>query len=824
LLKVPLHALTKSHDREDGQIILVSALTAIPGPIGGVVGWRIALRLQVSGGQLTGILPDGRRAAVERAADEDMPFGQHGTVVGVVVEDPELAPVPETAIDVNASLFDGRTGELMEPNCQVPIMLCDEEARLPAAAPDCELRYRWLNGDGMPSDARAPMLTALRRSWLTAAEPSVSDACAEVERQVNEGYPPFVLGLQRLLQAACLSPFRAGPIQWHCPQHRRPRLAYYLDPTVRRPAPARSRGNEMLLEWRCSCGAATGRSRAAGLCERCNSRILEHARDISAIPIRALPLPVPVLHPWRAPATAALLGFTCSELRAILQSFPQAYVFQLCETAAAAPFALCEQRITDSTHVDVQEELGEGLTMLRGLVDDASRADQQSPLLDALWLRFVPIFPEIHRLIGCPPGSDSTLSPLLLARYRRLRLAIHQVIRLWPEHPEGLRTAAWHSLQTAADAIFGGLDGNRAIEDGTLRALFSFTWPTVFPSSLTHTIPGQYRQSRHHGSSAVAPSVNPFGRIADVDRDTPGDVIPSTRDMLLKGERSLELKAPGRCLDVASEMAWHERWAYDHLLNNHLTQLAAIADAATYLDIPEAVWAEWHWPPQANRRLLGRLILRTMWHLLACTSTSPAALRRIIAGAKRLELPADERTAAGLLDARLQLCFPEQDVGTQMLRYCVARVLSGWTSCKRDVKTPLGALWNSRAQGDRVLPAAGSALWQLLPAFGALCDPVRWLATAQQQPPESELVRAYLRLEVEPVPDAWWDTEPDVDRQSAPMGQPSPTPSASAPPSAGSVLPPISATIPAGAGASIYTGSVIDWIHSALHPEAKEPS
>jgi hypothetical protein len=808
----------------DVGLVESATLTAIPGAVGGVAGWRMALRLRIPGRRLTGILPDGRRAVVEYAADADLPFDRHGAVMAVVVEDPELAPVPEAAIDLEGTHFDGKTGDLMDPDCRVSVLLCEEEMSRPAAPPDSELRYRWLNGDGTPSDARAPVLTAVRRNWLTAAEPSVSDACAEAERRFREGYPPFILGLQRVLQASSLSPFRAGPIQWHCPQHRRQRIAYHLDPTVRRPAPPRSRrGGDTFLEWRCSCGATVGRRRAAGLCDRCGSRILERPRDISATPIRVLPLPVPVLHPWRVQAAAALLGLTSSELREILQSFPQAYVFELCETASSSPLALCERRILESADVDTREELGKGFAMLRGLVDDAGSSREHLPVLEALWLRAVPIFPEIHRLIGCPPGSDSSLSPLLLARYRRLRLAIHQFAYLWPEHSEGLRMAAWHSLQTATDAIFGGLDESGDTE-GTLHELFSFTWPTAYPSSLTHCVPGQYRGGSVRDAETITHSAHPFGRAALLNNDAPGRVLHATKDMLLTGDRTLELKAPQRSIDVASELSWRERWAYHRLVSSHLTQLAAVADAATYLDIPDEIWVAWRWPSHANRRLLGRLILRTMWRRLSSANASPLALHKILIVSKTLELPANESSAGQVLEGRLQLCFPDADVGTTMLRYCFGRVLSAWTLCKPDAQAPLGALWNARALGDRVLPAANSPLWRLLPAFGALCDPVRWLATSQQAPPKSEVVRAYLRLEVEPVPDEWWDIEPAANTETARV-DPSPlTPAIIAPSTTSSVPPPVSAPVSVKASARIYTGSVVDWIHSAMRPETKELS
>jgi hypothetical protein len=304
-------------------------------------------------------------------------------------------------------------------------------------------------------------------------------------------------------------------------------------------------------------------------------------------------------------------------------------------------------------------------------------------------------------------------------------------------------------------------------------------------------------------------------------------VLLAITDMLLTGDRSLELKVPGRGVEVGQESSWRERWAYHRLLNNHLIQLAVIADAATYLDIPAEVWTAWHWPLQGNRDLLGRIIVRTLWRLLSCASTSPFALHAILSAPKSLKLPAEETSAAQLLDARLQLCFPEEDIGTKMLRYCLARVLSGWILCKRDAQAPLAARWNTDAQGDRVLPAANSPLWQLLPAFGALCDPVRWLASSQQQPPASELVRAYLRLEVEPVPDDWWDVEPAASRHLATLGLSAPTATTATTvvSSSASSLPlAVRETRPGRPTASIYTGSVIDWVQSALHPQAKELS
>ena len=750
----------------------------LPGPLGGTAAWRASIKLRRSLASWIAVLPDGRMTRVEVRAAQDMPFGVDGDTAALFVEDPDI----DATSEVRGFLFDGGTGELVDAHGETQVLLIPYAPRFPACPPDGRLRFRMLDGDGIPSDPSAPLLTGRVRAWMAGARGDQGDACSHSERAWAGGYPPYVPALQRGLIAANLEAFPVGPLQWRVALTDRPTEEAKYDPTVLRTGD--TSGSERravrplaLLSWRCACGTLLGQSHAITNCRACATQVLLRPRELAMAPIGTIQLGAPVLHPWRQPAAAALLGLTDSELQVLLQHHGPVPTRRLMIDAAERPLKNASQRLGLSDDQAVKRDIGRGVRQLHALLEAQAGDDVTSfadELLARLWLTHVPLPPELERLVGAPPGAGVVMAPSILVRYRRLHLALDSRERLSSLGDPQVQLMCWLGIQHAVNALFGPMCSPQDEADGpsvgSLAALLRRVWPSTRPPTLSHTVPGQFRLE---GSLREAPD-DDTGLFAGLtasehqrSEDQQTDERPAfePRNALVGGGGVLWLDHPWRPLNKHDAVSWNERWAFGELVDHHVRRLAVVADACCALEIPPARWAAWSWPAHVPKTLLGRLVLRELWRVLADGRSRPSAILELMTARDAIALPPSWVDAESATHRRLKIALPLEDTGAALVRYCMARVLSGWQSSEVTPEHPLGGRWapgeDATGNTERVVPTWQSELWKLLPAYEALHEPVEWLSHGTDQALSSDVVRAQLGLDAADVPRAWWSNVDD---------------------------------------------------------------
>lgn len=501
----------------------------------------------------------------------------------------------------------------------------------PESRPSLDLRRRSSDGEEIPDHVRCTISERDRLRWLLAAD---------------DGAPAPPSGWTRTFQAAAeaaaLGPRVAQPPRGELPDPTRTRMSRPL----KRP---------------------------------------EHGA--------AFPLPTPVVHPFRKPAAAALLGLTTGELGVLARRHGVRAVVDVIRHVASqatdrGTSEAAERRLATETQRSVRTELGDGLRLLRRL--------RPHDLPDLLVLDALPIpIPELTPF-GFEPGSERALRTPLLAAYRNVTL-VTQAAEQIGKGGRLLDRYVEVQLQAAVDALFGGPDS--PADGRTLAGWLARTLPLTRSSTarVTHA-----RLVWHRTERGLVPSFT----------NTEGAV---TTDLpALESEPS-----PG------SREWWMKRAARSWLAHDHLpwfVGLFAECEGALADDLPVA------------SGLRGRWLAREWLRRLSHPSSNPVSLAEVLSSRLPLFLPSDIEEARGSVVPVLEQALPGSDEAGELLRGVLARVLLGFWVVPASTDHPEGWRWSQLATpppvgGRRALPPIGSPAWRLWPSIGQATSAIRYALT-----------------------------------------------------------------------------------------------
>ena len=715
--------------------------------------------------------------------------------------------------------FSGATGELL-PVAQMSQVAVGASAEEPCG-PDAHLRFRTLDGAGVPASPSSPQLTSLQRQFLSAAHPIESDACARAEHDWNRGTAPYVGPLQQVHCAASLAPLRLGPAEWRQVQLERRRTDKAFNPTIsnlRATAPR-------LVEWRCGCGALIGSHHAVIECIRCGSAVRLLPTNLGNVARDVLDLPVPVLHPWKKRAAGALLGITADEISFLANRFANGDLVALLTKAWAAPYERAERRLREAKRKDVRHELGLGVLDLQAMVQQHASNEEDIPAATkarSWFLTEIELPSSVREISGAPAGSGQIQAPKLLSRFRQVGLAVRSLSQAERLKSEAVRTALIQNLSTAVDDFFGVESSDEQQEHAhaaSLRALYRRLWPTTCPHDIVHTVPGQFRAT---AEGPLPDSVALFAEPGEASARRMGGPC----DVVAVADELHCLKLPKRKLERGSASSWVEHGAYSRLLSQHQNLLAVWAGATQHLstDVLEGLG----WPQQTSRQLLAPLVQMTLWNNLALAESAPTALTELLEASTDTELPIDFSTALESMKARLSRVLPQTDSTAKLACGTLAHVGVGWVSRQLSVAHPLGTTWGvTDTGGTRFFPTAKSRCWRLLPHYDLFCDPSRHALYGPPALLDDKLVQMALRLPIPGLAQSWQSVQAElagnarvaasVPVSAAPTSPPArvDAPALLAPqplPAAHLELTSVTDQLPE---ARVFSGSILEWITRA---------
>ncbi len=748
--------------------VLNAELHEYVGPLGGIEGWRASLCICRSDTDIIGMLPDGRFTSVDIIPACDLAYDSLGAVAAVL-HDPLEATAPFGADD--ECWFDGRSGELIESTRTTAVHVLRYRPRLPACTADGRLKFRLLDGDGIPSDGSAPSITQANRMWLSAAYPEIAAQCYSNEKKPLGIAPPFLPNIQHLLSDLDVSTLREGPEQWRHTRDSRAEIESTLDPVVKRPWKHNINDPKQLRlyalhEWKCSCGQLVGVTYAGITCALCRMPVIGYPRDLSKVPSELMTLSTHVVHPWYKRELAGILGLTIEEMRELIGTCGHDIVRKF-TLAVTDPEESLSFRLTDETCAGKILDLGKALAAIRVLnASSELRNVSWRTLIESPWIDTVPVPHAIERMIGTPPGSTANMVPALVRQFRAICQASRSYEQLHELGSSPITLATWVQLQESVDDYYGARQCScfEAGDVSSLSGLIRRLWPTTRQAALSYVIPGMYRRTADRQPSQISKT-----ECLDGVMSHPSSDLSSTRfrDTIappnyIDGEAGpVRLPFPERALDVGSRQSWLERWSFMRLLSRYIPTLGALCDAASELRIAEDIWTKWHWPASLPRRELGRVVQRRMWQSLESKNGSPRRLLLLLEGQRDATLDKDHASAVLTLEQKLQKIFAPSHPGNELVVYCFARVLAGWTKRRISIEEPNGDRWSLDELDEdiesRVLPPADSNLWGLLPNHDLICNPVEWFCRASDGQLSSEVARGLLRFANAPLPAEWWE-------------------------------------------------------------------
>lgn len=304
--------------------------------------YRITLETSVPIRPVSVRLPDGRRLPIQDCAPGEMPYSlKDGATLDGLLEDDACAV--ESSI-VEGDWIDGRTGDLVEEMHAMESI----EFEYPGvpALPDPDLPVRALDGMGIPRSEEDARITQSNLRWWRATDPDAAASVDEAAARPHGWHP----GATSLYDLAVASHVRAPPIvptEWGEPAEResvrtehdpvrsgrgyrntRPRDP--LDPITGNPTQQRYAP----WAWSCTCGALRGELRSFERCRTCDARTEPRPRVDALPPVGSIGLGTVVVHPWRKPIVAALLGLKPDEFDTILRAHDGAPLAEATQTLA----------------------------------------------------------------------------------------------------------------------------------------------------------------------------------------------------------------------------------------------------------------------------------------------------------------------------------------------------------------------------------------------------------------------------------------------------------------------------------------------------------
>lgn len=710
---------------------VVSAATLVErwNPSGRVDAWRAAVQLRPSRVRWVASLQDGRAAEVEVVRDEDMPFDQNGTPLGVCVLDP-LLPDANTG----AFVFAPDSGELLGEASEISIMVGAVCPWADACPPDVHLRYRTLDGEGVPADGSAPQITDDWRTWLAAAEPEQALICDAVEQGANAGVPPALAPLHDLAMAVRSSPLPFGPDLWRATgSDANARYTTPYDPTPRTGQPARPPVPERFA-YRCTCGACSGQKYTSLRCPKCHARVARAPVQPAVLFTSTEILSESSIHPWRKPAVAALCGLSTDELDIVLQEFSGREVCQQILQLDGFPGEPSFARLArGECTVELRAELENNCEDLQQCLQAVGSVEEFLRHAIVSEVR-VPLM--LERLTGRPPGASELQAPSALLKLRHVRAASTAHAQLCDV--AGASCASRLALNRALDQLFGARPPQRAA--GDLQSFRSWIHRLLPPLRLVpkaHALPGLFR-TVGGGHGGYVEQLRYFGVTEDVLRSTklPGSSEAETSPRLLAAELHLAtrgaivlLQRPARALYARDLGSWRAQWAYRALYSRYQLRLAALAAATESLSFSESEWVRSQWPPHVDRGLVGQIVLRHLWSELRLPASQPAGLLTLLCNADHQELPADPSEAEQRVAQRLILSLPSRTGLGDFVRMALARVLCGWSRGDVAAYRGVSVRWSSHQEraATRFIPGDDSFAWKLLPGSAPLLSTERWL-------------------------------------------------------------------------------------------------
>lgn len=248
-------------------------------------------------------------------------------------------------------------------------------------------------------------------------------------------------------------------------------------------------GAPELLSWACACGALTGAPWAGRHCAHCGQPVQVRPVALDGAPWPAIPLPWPVLHPWRVEAAAALIGLTVAELRDVLGSWGPVHLREaLAERLRSGdPLAdgLRRLRLRGNAQgvLSPHDRAKFGLTL-----DRLSSTLHLDPELRCLWIEALP-WPTPDLLVyGLVAGAPEPRTSPLLKRMQEVSAALALAKGLGAVRHEGFERQAHVAVQRAVDAWLGSPEDRPGL--GSVAANLRLHWPLARAGLDPLTCPG----------------------------------------------------------------------------------------------------------------------------------------------------------------------------------------------------------------------------------------------------------------------------------------------------------------------------------------------
>ena len=450
--------------------------------------WRLTLEIALDAPKHRWlVLPDGRLAPLEKATgSEMMPWREDGSTPDLWLELPEDHTTAATNMD--EIWFSGETGLLLDgATCSRGTCVLDGPTSLVVRAGEHRHRRRLdLEPEAPPAPGPAVTPRELFR-WLALNPSSYSRA---LSRSLDRTVMPqgWVERLGEVLSTARLEAPAVLPPAWRTSLAERPAAARRVhDPMAtairfaneERPVAKRHRPRSA---WSCGCSYQRTDGDHRGTCPECGDALTLRPVAQDGARLWGLPLPEPVLHPWRLASIAALLGLLPEELARLMASHGPVPVVQQIREATREPLACGHARLAlPSGHPraltrERQRRLGAALHKLR----EQARAGD---LPDQLVIVHLPQLPVALQPNGLPVCTPSLVGSPLTVAYRRVDAAAKRLRDLSRGASPTLRLAAQIALQDAVDGLFGRPDtGSGEVESvdslaGLLRRLLPWTRP-----------------------------------------------------------------------------------------------------------------------------------------------------------------------------------------------------------------------------------------------------------------------------------------------------------------------------------------------------------
>ncbi|MDB4985986.1 MAG: hypothetical protein JWN04_1164, partial [Myxococcaceae bacterium] len=497
-------------------------------------------------------------------------------------------------------------------------------------------------------------------------------------------------------------------------------------------ASAHAREHDALWSWSCACGDLVGTDRIYETCDGCRTRVSRRTCQADSVEWPALVFPLPVLHPWRLPVAAALLGLLEDELVDVISSHESTELVSVLEARWGAADENLLQRMRRTSQDKEREKLAR---MLRHL--EAVQRRRLTP--DDLWLTDVRLLPSRLLFNGFPLGAATLTESPTSALYRDVEMTSTMLQAALQNGIGPLRQAGWIELQKRVRALFGDLIEPQS---GTLADWWKRVWPTTAPSELELAVPGLFDRSTSDDLTARRSTRVFCGQGLF---DTQSTALGAAARGIVKpdGIAFLPEQRVEKHRTLESTEYWTDRAAWQWLCRDALVRLSGVILS---LSASDALWSSIasHLPVAFERTSLGGVILRELMEAMEPPRGRPSVVRDLLMGTPPMSLPSASSNAVDKVQALLERAAPGQSLGLIAARQVFATYLAGFWRVPASAAQPLGWIWNVDGADDlptgarRVVPRLSDMAWELCPGFLAFTSPARVAAYGDWEPVTEE--------------------------------------------------------------------------------------